>query len=240
MPFVSALFAMLLALVACAPEPPAVFDLSQTTPENRPAATQPVPRDDARHHAFLDVAKAGNIDILFVGDSITDLWRGVPGWNTYWAPLTAANFGIMGDTTQTVLWRMRNGELDGYNAKLIVLLLGVNNIMFNDLPDIAKGHAAIIAEFKKHQPNAKVLVLGVFPRDASPTSDYRPQIRKLNALLAQLADNQTVFFLDIGDRFLNASGAIPADIMPDGIHPSLKGYAIWKDAIADKVKELTR
>jgi len=205
-------------------------------------ATEPSPRDDARHQSFLDVAKAGNIDLLFVGDSITDWWRqanrGLPVWNEYFGAYKAANFGIAGDTTQGVLWRMQNGELAGFNAKLIVLMLGTNNINRNPNADIADGDRAIITEFQKRQPQAKVLLLGVFPRGPLADNPFRASIKEINAKLATFADNQRVFYMDIGDKFLAADGTLPADIMPDGLHPNEKGYRIWADAISGRVKEL--
>lgn len=205
-------------------------------------ATEPRPRDDARHQSFLEVAKAGNIDLLFVGDSITDWWRqeqrGLSVWNQYFAPLKAANFGIAGDTTQGVLWRMQNGELDGFQAKLVVLMLGTNNINRNANDDIAEGDRAIINEILKRQPQAKVLLLGVFPRGAEPDNPFRASIRAINAKLATFADNKRVFYMDIGDKFLLPDGTLPTDIMPDGLHPNTKGYQIWAEAVIGRVKEL--
>lgn len=207
-----------------------------------PPATEPRPRDDARHQSFLTVAKDGNIDLLFVGDSITDWWRqeqrGLPVWNEFFAPLKAANFGIAGDTTQGVLWRMQNGELDGFQAKLIVLMLGTNNINRNANDDIAEGDRAIVNEFLKRQPQAKVLLLGVFPRGAAADNPFRASIKAINEKLATIADNQRVFYMDIGDKFLAADGTLSTDIMPDGLHPNLQGYKIWADAIHARVKEL--
>jgi lysophospholipase L1-like esterase len=192
----------------------------------------------------VQIANAGDIDLLFVGDSITDWWRqdqrGKPEWDKSWAPMKAANFGIAGDTTQGVLWRMQNGELDGFKAKLIVLMLGTNNLRRNEIADIAAGDAAIIAEFRKRQPQAKVLLLGVFPRGAAADNNFRPMIKELNGHLAKLADNKQVFYMDIGEKFLASDGTLPADIMPDGLHPNLKGYGIWAAATADKVKELMK
>ncbi len=126
------------------------------------------------------MARAGDIDLLFVGDSITDGWRnrGLEVWNKYFAPLKAANFGIGGDTTQGVLWRMQNGELDGFKAKLIVLMLGTNNINRNPNAEIADGDRLIVEEFKKRQPQAKVLMLGIFPRAVEPTSPCAPPSRR--------------------------------------------------------------
>jgi N-acetylglucosamine-6-sulfatase len=205
-------------------------------------ATEPRPRDDARHQSFLQVAQAGNIDLLFVGDSITDWWRqeqrGLPVWNEHFAPLKAANFGIAGDTTQGVLWRMQNGELDGFKARLIVLMLGTNNINRNANDDIAAGDRAIVNEFRKRQPQAKVLVLGIFPRGAAADNPFRASIKAINEKLATIADNTQVFYMDIGDKFLAADGTLPVEVMPDGLHPNLQGYRIWADAIVGRVKEL--
>jgi lysophospholipase L1-like esterase len=119
------------------------------------------PRNDARHAGFVEIAKAGNIDLLFVGDSITDLWddRAKGIWDSTWGPLKPANFGISGDTTQGVLWRMQNGELEGFKAKLIVLMLGTNNTARNSVDEIVDDDRLIVEEFKKRQPQSKVLIL---------------------------------------------------------------------------------
>ena len=142
-----------------------------------PPATLPLEsaRNAARHTTFLEIAKAGGIDLLFVGDSITDGWRsrGFVIWRKNFAALNAANFGIGGDTTQGVLWRMQNGELEGFKAKLIVLMLGTNNINRNPVDEIVDGDRLIVEEFKKRQPQAKVLVLGVFPRGAQADTPRR-------------------------------------------------------------------
>jgi lysophospholipase L1-like esterase len=214
-------------------------------------ANIPAPRDDNRHKRFLEIAQAGNIDLLFVGDSITDWFanpRGqaqtpAPGlevWNANFGPLKPANFGIAGDTTQGVLWRMQNGELEGFKAKLIVLMLGTNNINRNPVDDIVDGDRLIIEEFKKRQPQAKVLLLGVFPRNADPANPLRATIKEINSKLAKLADNNRVFFMDIGDKFLAADGTLTKEVMPDGLHPSAMGYQIWADAIIDRVKALMK
>ena len=209
-----------------------------------PPATQPTPRDDARHKSFLEIASKGNIDLLFVGDSITDFWaqpqRGLPVWEQTFAPLRPANFGIAGDTTQGVLWRMQNGELDGFKAKLIVLMLGTNNINRNPNDEIAEGDRMIIEEFKKRQPQAKVLLLGIFPRGADPANPFRASIKEINSKLTKLADNKQVFYMDIGDKFLTPDGTLTTEIMADGLHPTAKGYQIWADATLDRVKALMK
>jgi lysophospholipase L1-like esterase len=159
-------------------------------------------------------------------------------WNATFAPLNAANFGIAGDTTQGVLWRMQNGELEGFRAKLIVLMLGTNNINRNSNDDIVAGDRAIVNEFRKRQPQAKVLVLGIFPRSADPANPLRAAVRDINAKLAALADGQQVFYMDIGDKFLTPDGTLTTEIMADGLHPTTKGYQIWADAIINDVRRL--
>jgi N-acetylglucosamine-6-sulfatase len=207
-----------------------------------PPANVPLPRDDNRHRTFSDIARGATIELLFVGDSITDGWRnaGQPVWDQHFAPLKPANFGIGGDTTQGVLWRMQNGELDTFKAKLIVLMLGTNNINRNPIDEIVDGDRLIVEEFKKRQPQAKVLLLGIFPRSPEPTHPYRASIKEINGKLAKLADNKQVFFMDIGDAFLTPDGTLTPEIMPDGLHPNLRGYRIWADAISGRVKELMR
>jgi|SRR5688572_14493639 len=205
-------------------------------------ANVPLARDDARHRTFVEIAKGAPIELLFVGDSITDGWRqaGQPVWDANWAPYKAANFGIGGDTTQGVLWRMQNGELDGYKAKLIVLMLGTNNINRNPNDEIVDGDRLIVEEFKKRQPTAKVLILGIFPRTQQASEPIRASIKDINSKLAKLADNKQVFFMDIGEKFLTPDGTLTPEIMPDGLHPNLRGYKIWAEAISPRVKELMK
>jgi len=208
-------------------------------------------RNDGRHQTFVDIAKKGDIDLLFVGDSITDWFYWPRGneatggkvWAANFAPLKAADFAIAGDTTQGALWRMQNGELEGFKAKLIILMLGTNNMASNPVAEIIDGDRLIVEEFKKHQPQAKVLILAVFPRfntrAPDQTAALNAPIKEVNAGLAKLADNKQVFYMDIGDKFL-VNGVVPPDIMADGLHPTEKGYQIWADAILPTVKNLMK
>jgi len=265
--FLIAAFALMLAPVLFSQAPPAPASPAAGAqapgaagaPAGRgqrgPAAPANVPfhneRNDARHQTFVEIAKKGNIDLLFVGDSITDwfYWpRGneVTGgkvWEANFAPLKAANFAIAGDTTQGVLWRMQNGELDGFKAKLIVLMLGTNNMAANPTSEIIDGDRLIVEEFKKRQPQAKILVLAVFPRNNTRAPDQTPAlnapIKEVNVGLSKLADNKQVFYMDIGDKFL-VNGTVPLDVMADGLHPTEKGYQIWADAILPTVKNLLK
>jgi lysophospholipase L1-like esterase len=215
------------------------------SPANQPFHNE---RNDPRHQGFLDIAKTGNVELLFVGDSITDWFANPRGqtatggevWKVSFGSMKPADFGIAGDTTQGVLWRMQNGELDGFKAKLIVLMLGTNNINRNPNDEIVDGDRLIIEEFKKRQPQAKVLLLGIFPRNGAPTDPlaFRAAIKEINSKLANLADNRQVFYMDIGQKFLTADGTLTTEIMADGLHPTAKGYQIWADAILPTVKNL--
>jgi lysophospholipase L1-like esterase len=159
-------------------------------------------------------------------------------WDEHFGDLNPANFGIAGDTTQGVLWRMQNGELDGFQARLIVHMLGTNNINRNENADIVAGNAAIIEEYRTRQPQAKVLVLGVFPRGEEAGNPFRAAIAEINAGLEDLADNEEIFYMDLADAFLSADGTLSPDIFPDGLHPNEAGYQIWADAMTSRVREL--
>jgi lysophospholipase L1-like esterase len=133
---------------------------------------------------------------------------------------------------------MQNGELDGFQARLIVHMLGTNNINRNSNAEIVEGNRLILEEFRRQQPQAKVLLLGVFPRGEAADNPFRASIAEINAGLAQLADDENVFFMDIGGQFLAPDGTLPSEVMPDGLHPNARGYQIWADAIIGTVGEL--
>jgi lysophospholipase L1-like esterase len=192
-----------------------------------------------RHKNFVEIAKKGDIDILLMGDSITDWWRnaGKTHFQKYWEPLKTANFGVAGDTTQGVLWGMDNGELDGYTPKLMMLMIGTNNIGRNTPPEIAEGIKAVVDKFRAKHPEAKVLLLGVFPR-AGASSTARTAVNEINKIISKYDDGKFIHYMDIGPKFLDKDGNIPKDIMGDGLHPTAKGYEIWAEAVMPKVYEL--
>ncbi|MBI3828424.1 MAG: GDSL family lipase [Planctomycetes bacterium] len=178
--------------------------------------------------------------MLFLGDSITDGWRGGGGkaiWDKAFAPLKAANFGISGDRTEHVLWRCQNGELEGYQAKLTVIMIGTNN-GGDKAPDVAAGIEAIVKEVEKRQPASKILLLAIFPR--GPDSKFPPRVKneEVNKLISKLDDGKKIKYLDINPKFLTDDGTLGKDIMPDLLHPNAKGYQIWADAILPVVKEM--
>ena len=202
-----------------------------------------------RHEAFVEEAKKGGFDVLFTGDSITDAWRNNPAkkiWDATFAPLKAANFGISGDRTQHVLWRLQNGEFEGLTLpKVVVLMIGTNNIGQKDNPESAAsaiaGIQAIVKEIHKKSANTKILLLGVFPRGEKADHPLRGTIKEINAAAAKLDDGgKTVKFLDIGDKFLEPDGTLAKEIAPDYLHLSEKGYQIWADAIKGPLAELLK
>lgn len=206
-----------------------------------PRTTIPAEKDPQRHQQFLAVAKAGGVDLLFIGDSITDGWRsgGKAVWDQFFAPLKAANFGISGDRTEHVIWRLRNGELEGIHPKLAVVMIGTNN-GGDKAEDVALGIKTIIGDIQSRSPGTRILLLGIFPRGEQPggARAKNEEVNKIIAGYASPSDPRKVVYLDIGDKFLAADKSLPKDIMPDALHPNLKGYQIWAEAIIDPVKQL--
>jgi lysophospholipase L1-like esterase len=197
-----------------------------------------------RHEAHKLIAAAGDIDVLFMGDSITDWWRnesgnyaGKPVYDQYFSDLKIANFGIAGDTTQGVLFRLQNGEGQGYSPKAVMLMIGTNNTRTHRAGEIAEGVGAVVLELQKNFPETKILLLGVFPRSTAD-DPLRTQIAEINTIISRLHDNQRVFYRDIGAVFLDADGNIPRELMSDGLHPTTAGYALWAEAVNAPLRAL--
>jgi len=221
-------------------------------------AIKPVlhPGTEKRHESFNEISKKGEAKLVFLGDSITHGWdgKGKAVWEKYWAPLKAANFGIGGDRTEHVLWRLDHGNFDGLKPKAIVLMIGTNNTGHQGRPQkeldgavyqctaqqTAEGVKAILGKLKAKCSKAKILVLAIFPRGARSEDKLRQQNEATNAIIKGFANNKTVFFMDINAKFLQPDGTLSKEIMPDLLHPNEKGYEIWAEAIQAKVKELLR
>ncbi len=210
-----------------------------------PSTLVPVPREGgqmARHEKFNERIKQGNVDLIFIGDSITQGWEGAgkDAWEKHYGKRNAVNLGIGGDRTQHVLWRLDHGNIDGISPKLAVLMIGTNNSNAKDntAEEIGAGIEAIVKKLREKLPQTKVLILAVFPRGPKP-NPQREKNAKASEIASKLADNQNVFYLDIGDKFLTADGELTKEIMPDYLHLSPQGYEIWAEAIEPKVAELT-
>ena len=205
--------------------------------------TQTNQRMGPRHEGFVTTAKQGNIDLLLHGDSITDWWLQEPNkpvFDKYFGQMKTADFAIAGDTTQGVLWGLRNGEGQGFQPKAVMLMIGTNNTGASTAPEIAEGVGAVVMELRRDFPDAKILLLAIFPR-GRPGDPVRDKIAEVNRIVAKLDDRQHVFYLDIGRRFLDDKGVfLPDSFRADNLHPQAKGYDIWGEAVGAKLAELMK
>src|SRR5262245_61451273 len=202
-----------------------------------------LPQWAARHEQLAERSREGGVEVLFLGDSLTHFWEG-PGreaWGTL-AALKPGNYGIAGDQTGHVLWRITAGkELEGINPRAAVLLIGTNNLSAGHTPEqVAEGIQAIVAKLCRQKPDMKILLPGLFPRSPGPEDVLRRQIEKTNEAIRRLADGKALFYRDIGGRCLEEDGSLGPEIMPDSLHLSPKGYAIWAGALRADLERLTR
>src|SRR5208282_5813812 len=203
----------------------------------------------ARHEGFVQEAQKGGIDILFMGDSIMDEWRntGLTVWNKYYAPRRAANFGIDGERTQHVLWRMDHGELDGIKPRVVVLLIGTNNTgrekdtgkIRNTVPEAIEGVQAVVKKLRVKLPDSKILLLAIFPR-SDLDDPQRAQIALINTVIARLGDGKMVKYLDVTPKFLEPDGTVARNTMPDLLHLSERGYQTWAEAMEPALAEMLK
>jgi beta-glucosidase len=221
----------------------------------RPDPTVPIPKaNDARfdqmHQEFVKRAADGSpMELLFQGDSITAFWltRAPDLFHQRYDRYHAADFGIPGDHTENVLWRIENGELDHIAPKVLVLMIGTNNTGVNTAEEITAGDVKLVKEIRARLPGTKLLLLGIFPRGPHTAPNgisdngvaKNKIIRAVNAELAKLDNGDTIRYLDLTTKFV-ADGKIPDDVMPDQLHPSPKGYQIWADAMQALLDEMMK
>jgi len=198
------------------------------------------------HAQHLNRAKQP-MQLLFIGDSITEGWTKAPEvWKANYEQYQAANFGIGGDRTEHVIWRIEDGVLKGVKPKVVVVMIGTNNSADHSSAQIVAANEKIVRLIRAAIPDTQVLLLGIFPRGPRKNSNGTPDdavvrtrtIKEVNAELAKLADGQHVRFLDLGAKFLGADGKIPNEIMPDQLHPNAAGYQIWADAMRPLLEEM--
>jgi len=226
---------------------------SRTPAAAQSGADQPAPRTDQNsltaHQQLLEKAKKGGIDVYFEGDSITRRWGAtdypelLANWKQNFFGWNAADFGWGADTVQNILWRLTNGELDGVNPKVIVLLAGTNNVgrikAGGDdaaVADITRGLQAILRVMQSKAPNATIIVTGIFPRNDN--MDFLPAINRINGNLAKLADGKNVRYLDVNAKLADADGRLFDGMMGDKLHPTGNGYQVWADALKPIFTEL--
>lgn len=223
----------------------------------KPANTAIVPADRMseawwaeRFAKSKQSVERGDTSLLFIGDSITQGWEeeGAEVWAKSYTPRKALNLGFGGDRTQHVLWRLDHMDFaalakpaaDQAAPKLAVVMIGTNNSNGNDntAREIADGIAAVVKSLRAKLPRTKVLLLAIFPRGEKPDAQ-REKNAEASRLAAAIADGADVVYLDIGAKFLEQDGTLSKEIMPDLLHLSPKGYAIWAEAIEPKVRELS-
>ena len=249
------------AQVPVPPPAPANASAPGATPSTRAAAGGPPPADVAAprtdsnsmiaHRQLLAKRTQGKIDLYFEGNSITRRWGGtdypqfLANWKENFFGWNAADFGWGGDRTENILWRLEQGELDGVNPKVIVLLAGTNNVGGRPggdekVADITRGVRAIVELMHRKAPNATIVLTAIFPRNGAGADSLAviPEIRRINANIAQLADGKTVRWIDVNDKLADANGKLHDGMMMDGLHPTLKGYQLWADALRPILTEL--
>jgi lysophospholipase L1-like esterase len=218
-------------------------------------ADKPAPRRDANsqlaHQQLLEKAKKGGIDIYFEGDSITRRWGAsdpmykdnLANWNTNFFGWNAADFGWGADRVENILWRLENGELDGVNPKIIVLLAGINNVGAqpgNDakVEDITRGLKAVVDICRTKAPDATIIITGIFPRNDNMA--VIPTINKINDNLASMADGKKIRYLNVNDRLADQGGKLFDGMMNsrDKLHPTVQGYQVWADGLKPIFTEL--
>jgi lysophospholipase L1-like esterase len=214
-------------------------------------ADQPAPRTDQNsqtaHTQLLEKARRGGIDLYFLGDSITRRWGATdyPDFLAHWKQTffgwNAADFGWGADTIQNILWRVQNGELDGVDPKVIVILAATNNIGPHPaddakVADVTRGLRALVDLCRQKAPRATIILTAIFPRNDNPAAV--PGINRINAELARLADGKTLRFLNVNARLADADGHLFEGMMVDKLHPTLKGYQVWADGLKPLLTEL--
>jgi lysophospholipase L1-like esterase len=259
--------AIVCGLVGEAGSPVAVARPKYHVPPSTNPACIPAPYDEndpgirdhkiPLHRAFLERGKQGDVDVLFLGDSITMHWHvqpalvgcpeyggagkgGEPIWKRNLEPLKAVNFGAWGDQTQHLLWRITDGgELEGLDPKVVVLMIGTNNLSVGHKPEqIAEGIRFIVDAVRAQLPRTRILLLGAFPRGQQPDDPFRVKTRQVNALIAGLQDNERVFYLDVGPALLDADGVGRKDVQHDFLHLTSNGYRIWAETMAPYLDDL--
>ena len=195
-----------------------------------------------RHAEKIEQANGAEVDLLFIGDSITHSWEsaGAEVWQEYYQSRNAFNLGFSGDRTEHVLWRLGNGAVDGMNPKLVVIMIGTNNTGHRMDPAAytADGIERIVSVLHSKLPETRILVLGILPRQISPQNEMRIRNEEVNRLISELDNGTTVHYLDIGRPFLNEDETLREDLMSDLLHLNPAGYRAWAEEMETTIKRL--
>ena len=167
--------------------------------------------------------------VLFLGDSLVEhfeIGAGAPSWREHLAPRQVLDGGIAGDRTEHLLWRLDHGTLDGPPPRAVILLIGTNDLSYHRSPaETADGIRAVLLRLRERLPEARVLLLGLWPRGETPESQFRDKVAEVNRLVERCADNRSVIYADIGRALLEPDRRLTPEIAPDHLHPSSAGYA---------------
>ena len=196
-----------------------------------------------RHEAKVAERKGmKQVDLLMIGDSITHGWedKGKATWDKHYAHRNALNLGFGGDRTEHVIWRFQNGAIDDISPKLAVVMIGTNNTGHRrENPEhTAIGIKRVVSELRLRLPNTKILLLDIFPRGVDQEDEFRKINNAVNEIIKDYADEKKVWFLSIGDQFLEDGNVLPKTVMPDLLHPNDKGYEIWAEAMEPMIRKL--
>ena len=203
-----------------------------------------------RHAACVSLMKSRQPEIVMLGDSITHFWGGDPSgstvagrrtgveqWDRFFAGRRVVNLGYGWDRTENVLWRLTHGEFDGVSPKVVVVMIGTNNMDLNTVDEIVAGITGICSILRSKSPTTRILLLGIFPRGPSPDAT-RAKVDAVNERIAKLNGHDGVTYLDIGHVFLEPDGSISKDVLYDFLHPSALGYARWSTAMKPTLDRL--
>ncbi|MDN4503927.1 GDSL-type esterase/lipase family protein [Alteromonadaceae bacterium BrNp21-10] len=219
---------------------------TQATPRIKEHSWMSVAQWQQKHQAIKTQAEtAGDIDVLFVGDSITEGWQWGDNqkvFDKHFSKLRTLNMGIGGDQTQEVLWRLQDMASITLHPKVITLLIGVNNFGHSNhsAEEVFSGVKAVVETLSKNYPQAQILINGILPYDASHSSANRLRVRNTNTQIAVLAEQPNIHFVDFGGAFLNEEGDISAEIMADFLHPTALGYQHFAEQLLPSVQQLLR
>lgn len=235
------------AAIAQAPAPQAV---RLACPDPASLSTTPAMLDASwarswwlpRHEHKLAEADAGDPQVVFLGDSITQGWEnaGAGVFEEYFGHWRTLNLGFSGDRTENVLWRLQHGAVDNIDPELVVLMIGTNNTGHRqDEPAwVARGVESILDELTSRLPDSKILMLAIFPRSAEADDLPRRNNTLINARLRNFADGERVFFHDLNSVFLDRQGNLPEAVMPDLLHPNEHGYRLLARELAPLIDTL--
>jgi platelet-activating factor acetylhydrolase IB subunit beta/gamma len=194
----------------------------------------------AKHNKILGMKNEYDIQLVFLGDSLTRRWEDNIGlWNKYFSAYNAANFGVGGDCLENIKWRILNGELDGIDPKVIIVLAGTNNLDKDPEETIVSGIQEIVEIIQHKLKNTKIVILGLLPRNINETGvNYAQKIGRINRQLDSLYANSEITYRDIGTDLINEQGVVGNTIMPDGLHLNGNGYEIIGPKLRDIIDEL--